>query len=196
MATRIERDSMGELEVPSGALYAAQTQRAINNFPVSGQPLPEAFIRALLKAKAAAARANVKLELLPDKTGGAIVEAVDMLLDNPELMQHFPVDVFQTGSGTSSNMNTNEVLATLAGRILDEKVSPNDHVNYGQMKRSARMIMSIMVKAVMTLSPAVFTSQRHWSWSTTCYQHCVIWVTRFIPRQPASINTLKPDVRT
>lgn len=162
MATRIERDSMGELEVPSGALYAAQTQRAINNFPVSGQPLPEAFIRALLKAKAAAARANVKLELLPEKTGGAIVEAVDMLLDNPELMQHFPVDVFQTGSGTSSNMNANEVLATLARRILDEKVSPNDHVNYGQSSNDI-IPSSIHIAAALELEHNLLPALRHLS---------------------------------
>ncbi|WP_419812634.1 class II fumarate hydratase [Bacterioplanoides sp.] len=132
MATRIERDSMGELEVAEDALYAAQTQRAINNFPVSGQSMPQPFIRALLLAKKAAAKANTKLELLSADTGNAICNAVDKVLAEDNYMQHFPVDVFQTGSGTSSNMNANEVLATLASRTAAEPVSPNDHVNYGQ----------------------------------------------------------------
>ncbi|KZZ46176.1 aspartate ammonia-lyase [Thalassolituus sp. HI0120] len=132
MTTRIERDSMGELEVAENALYAAQTQRAINNFPVSGQSMPQPFIRALLLAKKAAAQANTKLELLNADTGAAICKAVDEVLGEEGYMKHFPVDVFQTGSGTSSNMNANEVLATLATRTAAEPVSPNDHVNYGQ----------------------------------------------------------------
>ena len=132
MNTRIERDSMGELQVPETALYGAQTQRAINNFPVSGKSMPEAFIRALLTAKSAAAQANAKLELLPANVATAISEVVAQLLANPELMSHFPVDIYQTGSGTSSNMNANEVLATLASAKVGEAVSANDHVNYGQ----------------------------------------------------------------
>ena len=111
--TRIERDSMGELAVPADALYGAQTQRAINNFTVSGQRMPEAFIRALLLAKIAAARANVGLEQITPAQGQAITDAARQLLDSADLMQHFPVEVYQTGSGTSSNMNANEVLATL-----------------------------------------------------------------------------------
>lgn len=132
MTTRTERDSMGELEVPVDALYAAQTQRAVNNFPISEQTMPSAFIRALLVAKSAAAKANVKLELIPKAMGNAICQAVQQLLDSDEMMQHFPVDIFQTGSGTSSNMNANEVLATLASKILNQPVSPNDDINYGQ----------------------------------------------------------------
>ena len=130
--TRIERDSMGEVELPEQALYAAQTQRAINNFPVSGQPMPESFIRSLLLVKSAAAMANVALEQIPEEMGLSIKTAVERLLDDPSLMQHFPVDVFQTGSGTSSNMNANEVLANLASEIYGQKVGANDHVNYGQ----------------------------------------------------------------
>jgi fumarate hydratase class II len=130
------------------------------NFPVSGQPLPEAFIRALLQAKAAAAKANVKLELLPEKTGQAIAEAVDSLLDDAQLMRHFPVDVFQTGSGTSSNMNANEVLATLAGRILGEPVSPNDHVNYGQSSNDI-IPSSIHIAAALELEHNLLPSLRH-----------------------------------
>ncbi|MBH3430377.1 class II fumarate hydratase [Pseudomonas alkylphenolica] len=129
--TRIERDSMGELQVPAEALYGAQTQRAVNNFPISQQRMPTQFIRALLLAKAAAAKANVQLKQLESDKGTAIVKAVEQLLSEG-FIQHFPVDIFQTGSGTSSNMNANEVIATLASRILGDQVNPNDHVNCGQ----------------------------------------------------------------
>ncbi|MEC8104834.1 MAG: class II fumarate hydratase [Pseudomonadota bacterium] len=129
---RTEKDSMGELQVPADALYTAQTQRAINNFPVSGIAMPESYVRALIGLKKAAAIANQKLEQIPAETGEAITKAADRLLAEDDLMQHFPVDVFQTGSGTSTNMNANEVLATLASRETSEPVSPNDHINYGQ----------------------------------------------------------------
>jgi fumarate hydratase class II len=129
---RTEKDSMGELQVPADALYTAQTQRAINNFPVSDTRMPESYIRALVALKKAAAIANQKLEQIPAETGEAITKAADRLLAEDDLMQHFPVDIFQTGSGTSTNMNANEVLATLASRETSEPVSPNDHINYGQ----------------------------------------------------------------
>jgi fumarate hydratase class II len=129
--TRIERDSMGELHVPEQALYGAQTQRAVNNFPISHQRMPTQFIRALILAKAAAAKANVELEQITAAQGKAIVSACEQLLAG-DFMQHFPVDIFQTGSGTSSNMNANEVIATLATRLLGDTVNPNDHVNCGQ----------------------------------------------------------------
>ncbi len=132
MNTRIERDSMGELQVPETALYGAQTQRAINNFPVSGNTMPEAFISALLTAKSAAAQANATLELIPAAMANTISDVVTDLLASPDLMSHFPVDVYQTGSGTSSNMNANEVLATLASAKLGQSVGANDHINYGQ----------------------------------------------------------------
>ncbi|KXS39050.1 MAG: fumarate hydratase, class II [Halomonadaceae bacterium T82-2] len=128
--TRIERDSMGELEVPASALYGAQTQRAVNNFPVSGQPMPEAFIRAVARIKQAAARVNRELGLLDDARAEAIDTAAQALIDG-EHADQFPIDVFQTGSGTSSNMNVNEVIAHLASRD-DLEVGPNDHVNMGQ----------------------------------------------------------------
>lgn len=131
-APRIERDSMGELEVAKDALYGPQTQRAINNFPISKQPMPEAFIRALITIKSAAATANVKLDNIPKDMGRAINQAATNLLEDKALMSHFPVDVFQTGSGTSSNMNANEVLANLASELYGDKVSPNDHINHGQ----------------------------------------------------------------
>jgi fumarate hydratase class II len=130
--TRVVRDSMGELEVDAAALYGAQTQRAINNFPVSGQTMPRPFIEALLRVKEAAAIANRELGCLDAELADAIVTACIDLRARDDLMSHFPVDVFQTGSGTSSNMNANEVVATLAGRALGQQVHANDHVNFGQ----------------------------------------------------------------
>lgn len=132
MSTRIERDSMGELEVPSQALYSAQTQRAVMNFPVSGLRMPLSFVRSLLLAKSAAAKANVTLDQIPAPIGESICDAVKTLLKSDDLLVHFPVDVFQTGSGTSSNMNANEVLATISSELAGETVSPNDHINCGQ----------------------------------------------------------------
>ena len=129
--TRVEKDSMGELNVPVDALYGAQTQRAINNFPVSGKGMPKAFINALILAKYAAAEANAELTLIPTEMGKAICQAADQLLDT-DYQVHFPVDVFQTGSGTSSNMNANEVLSTLATKLYGDTVGANDHINYGQ----------------------------------------------------------------
>lgn len=158
MKTRIERDSMGELEVPETALYGAQTQRAIDNFPVSGKTMPEAFIRALLTAKSAAAQANAKLELLPLNVANAISEVVAELLASPDLMSHFPVDVYQTGSGTSSNMNANEVLATLASAKVGEVVSANDHINYGQSSNDiipTTIHISATVEVTEQLLPAL-----------------------------------------
>ncbi|MCG9698074.1 class II fumarate hydratase [Shewanella sp. Isolate11] len=125
-------DSMGEIDIPVDALYGAQTARAIKNFPVSGQTLPRNFIRALLLAKLAAAEANTELKLLDRSTYLAIAEAVQTLLADPHLMRHFPVDIFQTGSGTSTNMNANEVLATLVSQKLSKEISPNDVINMGQ----------------------------------------------------------------
>ena len=158
MKTRIERDSMGELEVPETALYGAQTQRAIDNFPVSGKTMPETFIRALLTAKSAAAQANAKLELLPLNVAKAISEVVAELLASPDLMSHFPVDVYQTGSGTSSNMNANEVLATLASAKVGEVVSANDHINYGQSSNDiipTTIHISATVEVTEQLLPAL-----------------------------------------
>ena len=158
MKTRIERDSMGELEVPETALYGAQTQRAIDNFPISDKTMPEAFIRALLTAKSAAAQANAKLKLLPVNLAHAISEVVGELLASPDLMNHFPVDVYQTGSGTSSNMNANEVLATLASAKVGEAVSANDHINYGQSSNDiipTTIHISATVEVTEQLLPAL-----------------------------------------
>ncbi len=127
---RIERDSMGELRVPADALYGAQTQRAVENFPISGLRLPRAMIRALGEIKRAAAIANQQLGLLDATRADAIREAAEAVATGHH-DNHFPVDIFQTGSGTSSNMNCNEVIAHLASR-QGVPVHPNDHVNLGQ----------------------------------------------------------------
>ncbi|WP_431637477.1 class II fumarate hydratase [Dyella sp. KULCS107] len=127
---RIEHDSMGELKVPAEALYGAQTQRAIDNFPISGLRLPRGFIRALGLIKAAAAEANLALGHLKKGQAAAIRKAALAVADG-QFDDQFPIDVFQTGSGTSTNMNANEVIAHLAAKA-GSKVHPNDHVNYGQ----------------------------------------------------------------
>ena len=130
-AFRTEHDSMGVLQVPADALWGAQTQRAVQNFPVSGRPLPRGFIRALGLVKAAAAEVNAGLGLLTKAKSAAIRKAA-LEVANGDHDAHFPIDVFQTGSGTSSNMNANEVVATLATRAGKAKIHPNDDVNLGQ----------------------------------------------------------------
>jgi fumarate hydratase class II len=128
---RIEHDTMGEVRVPADALYRAQTQRAVENFPISGTTLERGHVAALARIKKAAARANAELGILDPAVAGAIAAAADEVAAG-EHDAHFPVDVYQTGSGTSSNMNMNEVLATLATRSLGADVHPNDHVNASQ----------------------------------------------------------------
>ncbi|MET7766454.1 class II fumarate hydratase [Streptomyces sp. NPDC005336] len=128
---RTEHDSMGEVRVPAHAKWRAQTQRAVENFPVSGERLERAHIEALARIKAAAATVNAELGVVDKDIAGAIAEAAAEVAEG-RWDDHFPVDVFQTGSGTSSNMNTNEVLATLASERLGREVHPNDHVNASQ----------------------------------------------------------------
>ncbi|MET9808054.1 class II fumarate hydratase [Streptomyces halstedii] len=128
---RVEHDSMGEVKVPAHAKWRAQTQRAVENFPISGQRLERAHIEALGRIKAAAAKVNAELKVLDADIADAIQEAAAEVVAG-RWDEHFPVDVFQTGSGTSSNMNTNEVLATLATERLGRPVHPNDHVNASQ----------------------------------------------------------------
>ena len=128
---RTERDTMGEVQVPAEALYRAQTQRAVQNFPISGRGLERAQIRALGLVKSACARVNGQLGVLEEKLAEAIAAAADEVAAGEHDAQ-FPVDVFQTGSGTSSNMNANEVIATLASRATGIDVHPNDHVNASQ----------------------------------------------------------------
>ena len=128
---RIEHDSMGDLQVPADALWGAQTQRAVDNFMISGRPMPPAFTQALARVKAAAATVNGKLGLLDAPRARAISEAAGALIAGEHARQ-FPVDRYQTGSGTSSNMNANEVIARVAARATGLAIHPNDHVNLGQ----------------------------------------------------------------
>ncbi len=128
---RIEHDTMGEVKVPKEALYAAQTQRAVQNFPISGKGLSDHHIAALGQVKRAAAIANLELGVIDEVTSKAIQQAAEEVIENKH-DKEFPIDIFQTGSGTSSNMNTNEVVATLASRIKGDTVHPNDHVNASQ----------------------------------------------------------------
>jgi fumarate hydratase class II len=151
---RIEKDTMGEMEVPEDALWGASTQRAVLNFPVSGRPMPARFIRALGLVKWAAAQVNVELGLLDAKRGEAIMAAA-LEVSEGKLDAHFPVDVFQTGSGTSSNMNANEVIANraiqiLGGKIGDKSVHPNDHVNVCQSSNDV-VPASIRIAAMLAL---------------------------------------------
>ncbi|MFK4223724.1 class II fumarate hydratase [Streptomyces sp. NPDC019890] len=128
---RIEHDSMGEVRVPAHAKWRAQTQRAVENFPISGQRLERSHIEALARIKAAAAQVNAELGVLDKDIASAIADAAAEVAEG-RWDEHFPVDVFQTGSGTSSNMNANEVIATLATERLGREVHPNDHVNASQ----------------------------------------------------------------
>jgi fumarate hydratase class II len=128
---RVEHDTMGEVKVPRAALWRAQTQRAVENFPISGRPLEPQHIRALALIKAAAARTNKELGVLDADVADAIYDAAREVADGRHDGE-FPIDVFQTGSGTSSNMNANEVIASLAGSALGRPVHPNDQVNASQ----------------------------------------------------------------
>jgi fumarate hydratase, class II len=157
--TRVERDSMGPLDVPADALWGAQTQRAIQNFPASGLRMPRAFIRALGLIKYAAAGANQELGDLPAQIARAIQSAAAEVADG-RWDGEFPVDVFQTGSGTSSNMNANEVIATLAGRALGASVHPNDQVNMSQSSNDV-VPSAIHVAAAMTLRDELQPALKH-----------------------------------
>ena len=158
---RIEKDSMGELKVPQDALYGAQTQRAIDNFPVSDLVLPRDFIRALGLIKIACARANVELGQLDQNIADAICDAAQRVADG-EFDAHFPVDVFQTGSGTSSNMNANEVIAHLASDQLESQVHPNDHVNMGQSSNDV-IPTAIHVSASIAIARELLPALKHLS---------------------------------
>jgi len=159
MATRIEHDSMGELQVPANALYQAQTQRAINNFKLSPLTLPRAFIQAILHIKKAAATTNSELGVLEPAIAGAIIYAAEQQLATTE-MEHYPVDVFQTGSGTSTNMNVNEVLATLASKKLGQQVHPNDHVNAGQSSNDV-IPTAIQLSSALAIQHQLIPALRH-----------------------------------
>ena len=149
---RIEHDTMGEVKVPRDALWRAQTQRAVENFPISGRPLAPALVHALAQIKASAAVVNAELGVVDQKLADGIVAAADRVAAG-EFDAEFPIDVFQTGSGTSTNMNVNEVLATLATGELDAEVHPNDHVNASQSSNDV-FPTSIHVAATAAAKPA------------------------------------------
>ncbi|MFT4179637.1 MAG: class II fumarate hydratase [Thermomonas sp.] len=154
---RIEHDSMGELKVSASALWGAQTQRALDNFHISGRPMPEAFVRALALVKASAAVVNGHLKVLDGARAEAIIEAATAIAGGAHADQ-FPIDRYQTGSGTSSNMNANEVIAHVAAAASALSIHPNDHVNLGQSSNdvipTALRVMAVM-EAKRDLLPAL-----------------------------------------
>jgi fumarate hydratase class II len=161
---RVERDSLGEMHVPKDAYWGAQTQRAVENFPISGIGFGRRFVRALGVVKKAAAQANRDLGLLDDEIAESVIAAADEVIAG-DLDDQFPVDVFQTGSGTSSNMNANEVIANRAAEIMGEEIGdravhPNDHVNYGQSSNDViptAMHVSALEAVEKDLLPALET---------------------------------------
>ncbi len=160
--TRTERDSMGEMQVPADAYFGASTQRAVLNFPISDLRFPRQFIRALGQIKQAAAQANAALGTVDVQVAEAIVSAAQEVIDG-KLDKHFVLDIFQTGSGTSTNMNANEVIANRASELLggsrgSRKVHPNDHVNFGQSSNDViptAMHLSALVSIEDDLAPAL-----------------------------------------
>lgn len=161
---RIEHDTMGEVKVPKDALYAAQTQRAVENFPISGRGLSAHHIAALGQVKRAAAIANLELGVIDKATSDAIVQAAEEVIAGKH-DKEFPIDIFQTGSGTSSNMNTNEVVGTIASKIKGEKVHPNDHVNASQSSNdvfptsihiaSLQAVEEVLLPGISTLAESI-----------------------------------------
>jgi fumarate hydratase, class II len=169
---RIEKDTMGEVRVPADALWRAQTQRAVENFPISGRGLEPAHIKALAQIKGAAAQVNAALGVLDDDLAQAIAKAAAHVADGGYDDQ-FPIDVFQTGSGTSSNMNANEVIATLAARELGRPVHPNDHVNASQSSNdvfpssihlaATEAVTSELIPALEHLGSALLVKSEQWA---------------------------------
>lgn len=156
---RTVHDSMGELQVPEEALYGAQTQRALHNFPISGLTLPPTFIQAVGLIKYAAATANQELGLLDKNLANAIRAAADEVAQG-KMMEQFPLDVFQTGSGTSTNMNANEVIASLAAHHTDATIHPNDHVNMSQSSNDV-IPTAIHVSAAIALNKELLPALTH-----------------------------------
>ena len=147
---RVEKDSMGSMKVPVDALYGAQTQRAIENFPISGTTFFVEFINAIVIIKRSAAIVNYNLNLIDKEICNSIINACDKLLKN-SYEKHFPVDVFQTGSGTSTNMNVNEVISSLANTESNMQIHPNDHVNMGQSSNDT-IPTAINISAALLIS--------------------------------------------
>jgi fumarate hydratase class II len=160
-AFRIEHDSMGELEVPADALWGAQTQRAVNNFPISGLTMLRQFIAALGLVKWAAAGANAELGLIKSDIAIAVQKA-SLAVAEGDYDGHFPIDVFQTGSGTSSNMNANEVISHVATEALGAAVHPNDHVNMSQSSNDV-IPTCVHVAAAVAINEKLFPALRHLS---------------------------------
>jgi fumarate hydratase class II len=156
---RIEHDTMGDVKVPARALWKAQTQRAVENFPISGVPIDPALIAALGLIKGAAAQTNARLGVLTEDYASAIDQAAATVAASDHDAE-FPIDVFQTGSGTSSNMNTNEVIAALASEILGETVHPNDHVNASQSSNDV-FPSAIHIAATQSLINTLIPALRH-----------------------------------
>ncbi len=156
---RIEHDALGEIAVPVEAHWRAQTQRAVENFPVSGRQVDPSLVHAIVRIKAAAAQVNAELGVVPPEVARAVVAAAAEVLDGAHPTQ-FPVDVFQTGSGTSSNMNVNEVLSTLASRIAGRDVHPNDHVNASQSSNDV-FPSAIHIAATAALVGELVPALRH-----------------------------------
>lgn len=156
---RIEHDSLGEIRVPKDALYAAQTQRAVENFSISPLRFPRQFIRAIGLIKGAAAAVNLALEKM-DAEMAAAIQSVSTEVADGTYDAHFPLDIFQTGSGTSTNMNANEVIATLASRKLGRAVHPNDHVNMGQSSNDV-IPSAIHVSAYLSVAEELLPALRH-----------------------------------
>jgi fumarate hydratase class II len=156
---RIEHDTMGEVRVPAQALWKAQTQRAVENFPISGLPIDPALIAALGRIKGAAAQTNARLGVLEEDMAKAIVEAASAVTAGEHDLE-FPIDVFQTGSGTSSNMNTNEVIGSLATELLGRTVHPNDHVNASQSSNDV-FPSAMHIAATESMTTALVPALRH-----------------------------------
>ncbi len=154
---RVEKDSMGEMKVPRAARYGASTQRAVENFRISGEPMPAKLLHALGLIKAAAARVNLALGLMDRETAGAIERAAREVAEG-RWDEEFPIDVFQTGSGTSTNMNANEVIANRASELLGRRVHPNDQVNLGQSSNDViptALHVSVVIEIERDLLPAL-----------------------------------------
>src|SRR5713101_5138655 len=165
MKTRTEKDSLGPLEVPADAYYGVQTQRAVTNFPISGWPMPSRFIHAMGRIKRAAARTNLELGLVDKRIADAIIVAATEVVEG-KLDKEFPIDIFQTGSGTSTNMNANEVIASRANEILGGKrgdkspVHPNDHVNLCQSSNDV-FPTAIHISVIEALHKELFPALEH-----------------------------------
>lgn len=172
---RIEHDSMGDVMVPESSLWGAQTQRAVDNFPISSHRMPRSMIRALAHIKGAAAQANAELGVLDPEIAQAIVRATEIVAAGG-LDSNFPVDVFQTGSGTSTNMNMNEVLARLASGNLGRKVLPNDHVNASQSSNDvfpSAIHLAATYEAVTSLIPSLLHLQDALASKTAAFSNVV-----------------------